>query len=1020
MSEITSTQQLENILVKSLNTYCFQNIWNESPSEFRVNIIPDVVDKSSSSGNIFVNSRTVPLPTKNESYYIFSVASSVAYGLNNKLLKSEWISTAELCNKEDILIDVYHLSGKLFHKGYVYVYPLPDRTGYLIAINKQMANSVEPYEKLLVKNKVVAKDNFTILDTFLNTEIEEEADTLSENQNIDNLEAGFYIHTKDTEVLGDVPFTHDYQYNLTVALDKTQYAITYINGEAISLSRKLQTVLIHNPDTGESHYEQIYTKWENYYNKFQISESGVEFYSYLPMIRVSIYYDPDITNKINIMSHKLSLRDYNGTSKEKFIEFVQKCNNNRDHLTIIKNGYETYLKDSSIFEENTYIDIIHDDNTVFTYDINISDPVHNLVYFSEKDKIYKQLIHFPKELNPNNEIFTHDSMHIYVRNNVENKGVLYHRCAKDSVTQVTHNDISLPTYVLDAFRDHLNEQNISLHIVIRRHDKNNVLVREKSYIDLLYSLDDTTIIDHLLGKIEPESLHFWKANELESTKYVEMMFDVPNIITTSNMYDYVEGLGYYQVASLLCKKIQSSTITNLFDRVIYYPKPYVYQANKVYPLVYINGYKINNNLVDYINNNTNIEVKLDNKVKYEVGDTLSTQLFIHGDTSIYGFIPNEKDQFIDLPYSDYTILEEVNLDIELSNFNNTFTYKKYYRKFTETLGNIVKVPSDKEGFTRLSFGPLVYGKKFIIQNNVRVYSYNFNLDDDLLNSKPLIYSLNRTTTSYEQVPVYYTPQVICYLNGKYLIKDLDFTFVEIKDPDGHLLDKLLVIQNVSYLKNSGNTLEVFITSEEVENIVNHHVVNDLAYDSDELSLLFENMTTIHVNGILETKYINKGNYIELPSGKYKQGAPFESCTTIPKVIKAFIDRHHPNDDLERLEILNKYFYGKRPSYPDKVIIEKSYSIYSVFTAAIVKDILEDRNTVSIDPDTDRMLNQLSSYQHYKNVDVIFNEDIDLRFVDTYPHYKQFTTDSTEKYKLITAIISKLLPEDDNSNYEIYH
>jgi hypothetical protein len=180
------------------------------------------------------------------------------------------------------------------------------------------------------------------------------------------------------------------------------------------------------------------------------------------------------------------------------------------------------------------------------------------------------------------------------------------------------------------------------------------------------------------------------------------------------------------------------------------------------------------------------------------------------------------------------------------------------------------------------------------------------------------------------------------------------------------------------------------------------------------------MTTIHVNGILETKYINKGNYIELPSGKYKQGVPFESCTTIPKVIKAFIDRHHPNDDLERLEILNKYFYGKRPSYPDKVIIEKSYSIYSVFTAAIVKDILEDRNTVSIDPDTDRMLNQLSSYQHYKNVDVIFNEDIDLRFVDTYPHYKQFTTDSTEKYKLITAIISKLLPEDDNSNYEIYH
>lgn len=1040
-----SKESLQQSIVTALNTYCFQNIWNETKSEFRTNIVPGVVNKRPMPGKVSYKNELISLPTEKEGYYVYTISSSVTQGINNKPIEhSKWIDTATLCNEQNILLETYHISGKMFHKGFVYLYKLRDGAGYLLAVNQAMAETFILPRDMLIKNQVVSDDDFDMSHILTKPNINDitSAIELKDGDNIDNLSPGFYIHYENVKVVTDkfdivgneaiyhTPYSDSLKYSLVHTVNGTQYAVApdTVNAEGNAteeLSKTRSLRLVHNLESDK--YEEEYTKWTTYRNKVAVDDAGVEYYSYLPLIRVTIYYDSDISNKITVKSWKLEDKPIDVEKQNEIYKFISDCGNNRDHLTIFINGYETYLKDASIFTLNSYIDVIHDKNTVITYDIDLEN--NNDIYYSDKDKVYKQLIHLPKELNPNNEIFTHNTMSIYVRPKVKNQdnsvsignGVYLHRCARRGVSQVTHNDISIPTFILDAFRDHLNNQKITLHIKIRRHDKDNILIRDKSYIDLLYQLDDQTIIDHLLGRIWPEKLDFWKASNLEKSKYVEMMFDVPTVITPKNMYDYVEGLGYYQTISLLCQKVQHTVITEWFGGALYFNKPYLYQNHPIYPLVYINGKKINNNHV-LVNNDEPLKVGVgvDNTVKVNLGDIMTVEMYLDGSTRVFGFTPTEEISYIDIPYSSFDLLEEIELINPQKALDEEVKY--YYSKPKDTEGFLSVINSpDIEGFTRIIFAPSLYNKTFIIQNNTRVFRMEKSLDDLMVNGDPLILDISQFVEGINRfIPIYHAPRVVVFLNNKYLIKDIDYVIAEIRDSNGEFIGRKLVIQNFQYLKESNNKVEFFVTSAEVEHRVSGFVVNDKAYKEDELTLLFNNMSLIHVDGDMEYDTVNKGSYIQLPQMKYRQGAIFECCTAIPSTVKEFIDTYHDNDDLSRLEILNEYFYGKTPPYPDKLILDQSHKCYSVFTAPIIRDIVNKTANISLDPDIERFVKQLIDYRQFKDIDLVYNKKLDLRFIDVYPHYRNFEVDNVTDYSIVESIVNNLIPDDIDTGYEIYN
>ena len=1034
-------KELQYSIANALNSYCFQNIWNETKSEFRTNIVPGVINKRPTPGKISYRNELITLPTEREGYYLYTLSSTVTKGLNNKHIEyCKWIDTATICNEYGILFETYHVSGKMFHKGFVYLYKLKDNSGYLLAVNQAMAEKFVLPRDMLIKNQVVTNNNFDMSHILTKPNINDitSAIELKDGDNIDELLPGFYIHYEGVKVITNqfdmvgnekvyhTPYKDSYKYSLVHTVNKTQFAIAPdiidSEGNAIEELSKTRSVrLVHNLDSDK--YVEEYTKWTDYHNKIAVDDAGVEYYSYLPMIRVTIYYDSDITNKINVRSWKISEKDTDLTERTEIFKYISECGNNRDHLTVFVNGYETYLKDASIFTMDSYIDVIHDENIVITYDVDLEK--NNHIFFSDKDEVYKQLIHLPKELNPNNEIFTHNTMTLYVR--AKNKdgsignGVYLHRCARRSVSQVTHNDIAIPTFILDAFKDHLNNQKVTLHIQIRRHDKNNVLVRDKSYIDLLYQLDDSTIIDHLLGKIWPEKLDFWKASSLEKSKYVEMMFDIPNIITIDNMYDYIEGLGYYQTISLLCQRVQHSVITEWFGGGLYFNKPYLYQNNKIYPLVYINGEKINNSHV-LINNDEHLKVGIgvDSTVKVNTGDIMTVEMYLDGSDRIFGFIPTEENSYIDIPYSSYDLLEEIELVTPEKGLGEEIHY--YYTKPKDLEGflSVTKSPDIPE-FTRLTFAPSLYNKTFIIQSTTRVFRVEKSIDDLMVNGDPLILDMDQFAEGIDRfVPIYYSPRVIVFLNGKYLIKDLDYVVAELRDHNNNFIGRKLVIQNFQYLQESNNKVEFFITSAETENAVHGFVIDDKAYNENELALLFDNMSVIHIDGHLEHNAINKGSYIQLPVTKYRQGAPFECSTALPSMVKAFIDYYHENDDLSRIEILNEYFYGKKPPYPDKIILNESHKCYSVFTAPVIRDIVNGTSNITLDPDTDRFIKQLIDYRQFRDIDLVYNNKLDLRFVDVYPHYRNFEVDNITDYSMVEIIVNNLIPKDIDTGYEIYN
>lgn len=922
-------EEIKQIVAEALNTYCFQNIWQEVPSEFRVNIIPHPISDGSGSGNVQYRNTFIPLPDPKELYYVYELSAETTYGINNKLLENEWIDTAELCNKHDILIHTYHLSGLMFTKSLCYIYPLENKSGYLLAINKKMA----------------------------------------------------------TVIINQIPPTS---------------------------------------------IKPVYNK-NNLYKEM------------LNNIRVTIYYDSDITNKITIKSSRVGKSNNNNlgyTERQELLEYISLLGNDRNKLTIFVDGYERYLKGQDSIPDNSYVDIIFDENVIFGFDVDLTDSKNNIGFLSEIDTVdnkpaYKQLIHIPKELNPENKVLTHNTMTIYVRRKESDgtvgDGVYLHRCAKRGVTQVTHNDIGIAMFVLDAFKDYLakdgesSHQNIVLHIQVRQHNKDNILIRDKNYIDLLYTLDDETIVDHLVGKIEPEKLDFWKASHLEKSKYIEMMFDVPNVITPANMYDYVEGLGYYQTISLICKRIYYSILTEWFGGSLLFSKPYIYQNNPIYPLVYLNGKKINNTKILVDNNyDRSVAVGLDSSVNWNVGDLLTVEMFLDGNKTIYSITPKEGNNTITIPYSSFDIIEEIDSNASIKGLLETYT--KEYKEFTEYTGNLV-ITTDKNNGTTILFGPSVYNRTFIIQNKTRVYRHELNIDNLMQNGDPIIVELKENVTgTTKEVPLWYTPRIIVFLNGRYLIEGLDYTIYE--DYGGTtntLYGKQIVIQNFEYMKTSGNTIEYFITSAEIENNLYSFAVYDkdktefMGFHENQLELLFETLTTVHVDGYIESETTYKGNYVSLPTNKYRNGAPFELLTSIPEIVKSFIEEWHENDDLERIEILTEYFYGKGPELPDVIVMPQSHRCYSVYTAPIIRDLVYKTNTsITLDPDIERFKQQLSpEYDKFLDADLVMNEEYDLRFVDVYPHYRNFKVDDYDTYKvIIDMVVNKLLPKDYDTNYEI--
>ena len=741
-------------------------------------------------------------------------------------------------------------------------------------------------------------------------------------------------------------------------------------------------------------------------------------------VYITTYLDSDAANKISILSMYISPYTNKEHYRDQLREFLLQWRQD-PWLQIYKNGVEvTDYNNLPELATDSYIDFIIDRNIVFTFDIDITNTSEDPVFLSTDQETWKQIVHIPKHLNPDNKVITHNTCDFFARRNHSDStyGYYIHRAAgRRSVGQITHNDFSIPLFIMDAYRDYLETQLLSIHVAVRIHDKNNVLIRDANYIDLLYTEyhNDQQIIDILSGK-GPEDIPWWRADQLEQSQYIKMLFDTPNYASLDHMQEYVDALGYYHTVQILCHRITETTITDGFTGKLTFPLPLLFSGHSVIPVVYLNYKHVLKRLISYTTNEDNtITIEFNSKLHINIGDKLTVIYYINDNSQVYKFQVTSSKHYIDVTCDSPIVYQEIAHPTEFHGVEKISPYS--YLK-CELGQNIYAYRKLDNGLTRVTFNDTLYGENFLIFNRNSAFYQSYSLESYIATGKNIAIPVETLVVNKSNtfVPIFDITNVAAYLNGDYLVRGIDYTLSLTQNEEGEKAFYEIVVQTMDHFNEDGseNVLDVIYNISSVEDESNGFVINDEIRDDTPVNLYFPNISTVHVAGRLETDITYHGVYISLPKDKYQQGDIFEVQTAIPKVVKDFIDSYSTNGDYARIEILNKYFYKHVKIVPDLLVLEKAHRIYSTFFNKFLYDVIYKQVAVTLDPDAYRMANHIKPYLYVQNTDLCF-QGLDQRFIDYYPQYINYET-SVTMANLIDLFVQKYMPKNVDPTVEVVY
>lgn len=775
-------------------------------------------------------------------------------------------------------------------------------------------------------------------------------------------------------------------------------------------------------------------------------------------IRFTIYFDYDLVNNIEVYSYDIPPWDSNLAERyavyKKYKECQQTVVEDRSPAVIFfLNGIETQATGAANMPLDCHVDIIFDKNVALDFIYDLTDPNLNVGYFSEMDSLDKTIVHIPKKYNPDNWMITHNAIELYIRKkNPEPdgtyKGLYLHRCADRSVGQITHQDISIPNYILDAYRDYLDSTEITLRVMWRQHKDINDLIRDKNYIDILYQMNSDQAIIQYLGGIHlwSSAFTFWTASHLEQSFFIKTIFDVPDIVTIENMALYIEALGYYNTMFLLSKHVHRATVTEHFGGGYLFAKPIVYRGYPCAAIAYADGIHIPNHEIGVSQiSDTHVAVTWPERVNV-VGVQLAVELHRDGIKDIYRVEPTSGNAEIEIPLTDIDLIEEV--DCLRENTKYGVTTRRGFKIIEQYAGKIAKTIT-ASGKLRLTFGSACYGKKYYIQARPRTYVWHSSLNSEIDIQKKmeqgdaLMFPLTKMvkyhlvdgnidfTQDQDRIPIWDVDSILVFLNDRYLVRNIDFTVQTVMnesvDYEEVVATQVVVIQNYNYLRPSNNTLEIYSTSGDDESIEYGHVaprVSILEEDTtpkisavihDNKTVLYsQDCSMIHVNGYFTQAYVQANYIVQADTWKVRDwvtGNPIEVRTTIPYFLSDYMKRHHVNDDTERIDTINKYYFERVLVRLPIEVLDTPHEVYSVYICKILHDILDGSLVLSFDPDASRMISQLGDYKYLEDIDLIMQKKIDLTYVDIYIHYLHLTVQDVEQYRLCTALLKVITPPD---------
>ena len=912
-----------------LNSYLFDNIWNEPCREYRRNIIPIMLGTRAYVSTIQLRSVIINLPGKNAGtgYYVYSVPR-VYQGVTIDV--PSWQPLATWLNLSDLIIRVHGNDGEMLYRNKIYITNHPTENAILMAIDTKMFH----------------------------------------------------------QILGNFYDPADIYFSLYYDSDT---ANTIQIGSSIPTDRQSRSTLITN--------------------LFAI--------------------DPD-TIFINGRESVLRYKEHPSDKSFKKLTFND-------------------LKDGD------YVEWIVDKNIIGSFNLDLSVDSQNRRFYSTLDPdhpCYKNIVHIPKIINPNNILLTHNTCDIYIRpRNIKNKflkGLYMHRCHDDKgVTQLTHNDFTIPEAIIDAYKAALNTTEVVLHVVVRTHHSDpshprpNYLVRDSHYIYLLYEHNDTDILDFMEGAGKAD-IPFWKAQELEKNEYVKMMFDTPDDISRISIDRAIDALGYHQTLSLVCGRIVHYKLVGSIQRRFEVPIPMLYIEKRIGILCYINGIKIDDNLVTLERQlNGYTDAVIADSVDLQVNDLVSFELFEYEQESPVFFVPTSVDPSVVLVDIDYKVYEVANVNtvtsINTEVVNGPSSFSKSFKLVTDTNSVYTRVDNGDGTFTAV-FNDAYFNKGFIFVGQhrfIKVVDREINVEEttSIKSDTRNLISVNQVRQTYIKPsentsflwPAVDVNSYRVYLNGRTLAKDVDYRVYRRTDTSGNFMFDEIIIQSANYFDNNLATisdygkLEVYITDDVAYNDMFGFVYGGQIGTADTSPYWLEDISLLTVDGLVVGKYEDLSGKLVVDL-REDEGCIYNIVTTLSKEALEALTDHGMAEDTERMITLSNYFSSMEEAGPDISVIENTHKLYSVVTNQLIMDVLSGKKQLYYEADDSRILEQVAEYMYLKAYDVLFALDqttgewvfspaMDLRYIDALPTYRLGESYDPVTYSALIRILEAILPPD---------
>lgn len=674
------------------------------------------------------------------------------------------------------------------------------------------------------------------------------------------------------------------------------------------------------------------------------------------------------------------------------------------------NGYVYDPNSVPSIVRNDIVEIISDPDIVGYVDIPIDDNVTG--YYSTRYEEYREVLHIPKSLNPDNILITNDTLSVVIFDPITNRGIYGHQVDSHAVESITHNDFSMSRSLFQAFQNDLGATSVVARVYVRYPTKPLYLKTDVNHISDLYSLPDSEIIKQLTS-LSLKQIPEWFAAHLEQSEFVNLLYQFNGFNTSDILSKFVSALGYYDVASTLGDCTRFYTYTGAEAEII---KPARLYGCKCNVIVYADGRKVPESKIgisDYSDSSFLIGFTADTYV--EVGTKIVVYI-TEADLRIpIPFNPVVGSATIVLPNEDYELV------LETTYLNNKTVWggstNRGYRTIMRDVPDYVVSRNNNGSYTYLA-KPVHYGEQFYLIPKYGMTTQVYPLDQMLTDKKPIIIDLRTSDQNDVLIPLVGYVTLEIYINGYRLINEVDYEIKSVLGPDNAIIQTLLVVSNSDYLdlNNVGNILEVVSHGDIVISEDSGYTVSNRMHRFNTPALWSKSCGRVFAHGRLIENVSESGNVL-LSDTAIPDGTTYFLQWCLPYGVSKLLTGLSATSDNVLQTKIDRVLGLVHPSYPSIVLVDHLHALYSPFLAAIVYDVGMGIYQILDDPTDIGFLNQFTKYGIIWHSDPTLgasNLKINRQFVTLAAHYTNYAVSDPVQMFLIQRLITLLLTPSELS------